>query len=296
MRKKRFFEINQDMKRFSKKRILITGAGSGLGRALSLEFARKAWRVGVAEINQQRAAETVSMVNREGGEGLKVICDVTKAEELRKAASIVLEKWDGVDILVNNAGAAAFGLFEKIPIRTWDWILALNLRSVIHGCMLFVPILENQGGGHIVNIASIAGVASLPEMGSYSLTKAGVVSLSETLRSELSPKNIGVTVACPAYFKTNEMDSFTSPDRRQVELADAIRNRSSTILRLLLSGKTAEDVAKDVIRAVSKNRLYVIPQPEGRLLWRMKRSFPESYYKLLSTIYRKGYFDKFFGI
>jgi len=162
--------------------------------------------------------------------------------------------------------------------------------------MLFVPILEDQGGGHIVNIASIAGIASLPEMGSYSLTKAAVVSLSETLRSELSPKNIGVTVACPTYFRTNEADSFTSPDGRQMELADAIRNRSSTILRLLLSGKTAEDVAKDVVRAISKNRLYVIPQAEGRFLWRMKRVFPESYYRLLSAIYRKGYFDRFFGI
>ena len=108
MRTTRFLDINQGMKRFSKKRILITGAGSGLGRALSLEFARKEWRVAVAEINQKRAVETVSMVNREGGEGLEVICDVTRMEELQEAAATVLEKWDGVDIVVNNAGAAAF--------------------------------------------------------------------------------------------------------------------------------------------------------------------------------------------
>ena len=284
------------MDRFPEKRILITGAGSGLGRALSLEFARKRWRVCVTEINRQTAEETVRLVDGEGGEGIEVICDVTKEEDLQKAATHILEEWGGVDIMVNNAGAAGFGYFEKIPRDMWEWIFELNLKSVINGCRIFIPIMEAQKGGHIVNIASIAGLLSLPEMCSYSVTKAGVVSLSETLRSELSRKNIGVTVVCPTYFKTNEMNSFVSPDERQRELANAIRNRSSKILRILSSDKTAEDVARYVVKSIDRNRLYSIPQFDGRFLWTLKRYFPEFYYRMVSILYRKGYFDKIFGI
>jgi short-subunit dehydrogenase len=133
-------------------------------------------------------------------------------------------------------------------------------------------------------------------MCSYSVTKAGVVSLSETLRSELSRKNIGVTVVCPTYFKTNEMNSFVSLDERQRELANAIRNRSSKILRILSSDKTAEDVARYVVKSIDRNRLYSIPQFDGRFLWTLKRYFPEFYYRMVSILYRKGYFDKIFGI
>ncbi len=284
------------MNRFPKKRVLITGAGSGLGRALSLEFARKGWRVAIAEINRQTAGETVRLVNSAGGKGLEIICDVTRIEDLERTASYVVEKWGGVDIVINNAGAAAFGHLEKIPAEMWDRILDLNLKSVINVCRLFIPILEDQGGGQIVNIASIAGIISFPEMGSYNATKAGVISLSETLRSELAPRNIGLTVVCPTYFKTNEMDSFAATDPRQQRLADAIRNRSSLLLRILLSGKTAEDVARHVVRSIEKNRLYVIPQLDGRFSWALKRYCPERYHQILSFIYLRGYFDKIFGI
>jgi NAD(P)-dependent dehydrogenase (short-subunit alcohol dehydrogenase family) len=200
------------MKKFPKKRIVITGAGSGLGRAIAMEFAAQGWNICVSDINMDRANETLAMIKKNGGDGYAAFCDVTKPEQVDELAENLVKQWGGVDIVVNNAGVAAAGYMEKIPLETWEWILNINLKSVIYGCRTFIPILAKQGGGHIVNVASNAGIASLPEMSCYNVTKAGVISLSETLRAELKPKNIGVSVVAPTFFKTNLMDQFTSPD------------------------------------------------------------------------------------
>jgi NAD(P)-dependent dehydrogenase (short-subunit alcohol dehydrogenase family) len=275
------------MKRFQNKRVLITGAGSGLGKALALEFAEMGWKVAIAEINQERSKETADIVNRKGGQSLEISCDVTKPEDLENAAERVKEKWGGIDIIVNNAGVSAAGFFEKIPLDKWEWIIDINLKSIIYGCRAFIPMLKEQGEGYIVNTASSMGIASLPEMASYNMTKAGVISLSETLRLELAPHNIGVSVICPAFFKTNLMDQFTSTDERQRILAEAFFSKSTV---------TAEKIARHVIRSIRKKRFYIITQFDGKLMWYAKRYFPELYFKTASYIYRSKLFEKFLGV
>ena len=242
------------MKRFGKKRALVTGAGSGFGRALAMEFAKRGFRVGVADINAETAAQTVRMVNAAGGSGVAIPCDVSKLEEIEKMAGTVRELWDGVDILVNNAGVAGAGLTADIPMDQWEWILAINFKSVLYGCRTFIPMMEAQGGGHIVNMASAAGFASLPEMSCYNVPKAAVISLSETLRVELAPKNIGVTVITPTFFKTNLMDRFRSPNERQRKMSQSFFRKTSA---------TAEDIAKHTMKCIEKNRLYVVTQRTG---------------------------------
>ena len=275
------------MKKFPKKRIVITGAGSGLGRAISLEFAKLGWKVCASDIDMKRASKTATLVDKAGGRGFASLCDVTKAEDLTSLANTLEDKWGGVDIVVNNAGAAAAGYMEKIPLETWEWIMALNLKSVIYGCRAFIPLLENQKKGHIINIASNAGIASLPEMSCYNVTKAGVISLSETLKIELAPKNIGVTVVTPTFFKTNLMDNFRSPDERQKTMANAFFEKARV---------TAEDVAKHIVKAVNKNKLYVITQVDGKFVWFLKRMIPEFYFKILAWGYKKGYGEKLLGV
>lgn len=275
------------MKKFPEKRIIITGAGSGLGRAISLEFAKLGWRICVTDINLERADETLALVEEAGGSGFSVMCDVTKPESFTDLADMLEETWGGVDILVNNAGVVAAGFMEKIPLETWEWILSTNLKSVIYGCRAFIPLLEKQKTGHIINVASSAGIVSLPEMSCYNVTKAGVISLSETLRVELSSKNIGVSVVAPTFFKTNLMDSFTSSDERQKKMADAFFNKSRA---------TSEDVARHIIKAVRKNRLYIITQADGKLAWLHKRTTPEIFFKMMSWMYRKGLADRLLGV
>jgi short-subunit dehydrogenase len=274
-------------KKFPGKRVFITGAGSGLGRALSIEFAKKGWNIVVSDINIERIKETIKLVTEAGGKGYELKCDVTKSVELEKAAKFVEEKFNGIDILINNAGVSAGGYFEKIPLDKWEWILNLNLKSIINGCRSFIPIMEQQNYSHIVNIASSAGIASLPEMSSYNVTKAGAISLSETLRVELTPKNIGVSVVCPTFFKSNLMDEFISTDERQKIIAEKFFEKSK-----ISSGK----IARDTIKAIEKNKLYVISQLDGKFVWWAKRHAPELYFKIMGYFYKKGYFEKVLGI
>jgi NAD(P)-dependent dehydrogenase (short-subunit alcohol dehydrogenase family) len=275
------------MKKFPKKRIMITGAGSGLGRAMALEFASMGWRVCVSDINKERADETLSLVEKKGGSGFVSVCDVRQPENIEALAAEIEKAWGGVDVVVNNAGVAAAGFMEKIPLETWDWILDINLKSVIYGCRTFIPMMAKQGGGHIVNVASNAGIASLPEMACYNVTKAAVISLSETLRAELKAKNIGVSVVAPTFFKTNLMDQFTSSDERQRKMASAFFDKSRV---------TAGDVARHVVRSVKRDRLYVITQADGKFTWLAKRLTPETYFNVMGWGYKKGLMNKYLGI
>ncbi len=270
-------------KKFPNKRVVITGAGSGLGRALALEFAKKNWKIAIAEISKERAGETAVLVEQNGGTPLVIPCDVTKPEDLDRVLATLKKEWNGVDILINNAGVASAGWFEKIPLEKWDWIIGLNTKSIVHGCRSFIPYFTGQKSGYIVNVASNAGIASMPEMASYNATKAAAISLTETIKIELSRHNIGVSVVCPTFFKTNLMDQFTSPDKRQLELANTFFGNAQV---------SAEKVARHTITSIEKNRFYVITQKDGRNMWRMKRYFPELYFKVFSLLYRTGFYDR----
>jgi NAD(P)-dependent dehydrogenase (short-subunit alcohol dehydrogenase family) len=258
--------------RFPKKRIFITGAGSGLGRALALRFAAEGWKIAIADINMERAEETATLVRGKGGEAMTLRCDVSRPEEIEKAAASVKEAWGGIDILVNNAGIAAAGTMECIPLEEWDRIININFKSVVYGCRTFIPLMKEQGAGHIVNVASNAGIASLPEMASYNATKAAVISLSETLRAELAEHGIGVTAVCPSFVKTNLMESFHCTDETQRVMAMGFFNTAIC---------SPDEFADYTCRSIAKNRLYSIAQRDGRFVWRFKRRFPELYSKLV---------------
>lgn len=275
------------MKRFPKKRIFITGAGSGFGRQMAIEFAKMGWRIGCADINMQGVSETIELVKRNGGTAIPIPCDVTKPEDFENAAKILEKEWQGVDIVVNNAGVAAAGFMEKIPLETWEWIININFKGVVYGCRTFIPMLEKQGGGYIVNVASNAGITSLPEMSCYNATKAAVISLSETLVSELYPKKIGVTVVAPTFFKTNLDKTMRVTDARQEKMAATFFQKSRA---------TSEEIAKHTIRSIEKNKLYVITQIDGKISWFTKRMTPEIYYKVIKWGYKYRVMDKYLGL
>lgn len=276
------------MQRFKTKTVVITGAGSGLGRGLAIEFAKLGWNVAVCDINGDRADESVRFVDNAGGHGLPVRCDVTRWEEMQRLADAVIAKWGAADIIINNAGVPVVGFMEKIPLEDWKFEIDMMLMSVIYGCRIFIPIFKKQGWGHIVNTASAAGIVSMPEMSPYNVTKAGVISLSETLRVELRGSNIGVTVICPTFFKTNLMDQARYTDERQLKMANAFFSKFSL--------GTIESVSRAALKAIRKNKLYVLPQPDAKLIWLMKRMTPHSYYNINGFFYSRGWLDKRLGI
>lgn len=271
-------------KKYPLKRVVITGAGSGLGRALALCFAAQGWKIAVTDIDPQRMLETAKLVVDAGGSALTAVCDVTKLEDIVSLRDAVTAEWGGADILVNNAGIVTGGFMEKIPLEDWDRVLATNLDSIIYGCRTFIPLFKEQGYGYIVNVASGAGIASLPEMMPYNVSKAGAISISETLKIELGGRNIGVTVVCPSFFKTNLLDRFTSTDARQEKMAHNFFAKSGT---------SADMVARHVMRRVNRGKLYAIRQLDGRALWFFKRHFPESFFNLFAWLYKKGLYDKY---
>jgi len=276
------------MDRFKTKIAVITGAGSGLGRGLALEFAKLNWRVAVCDIEESRISETVRLVNEAGGEGLPVQCDVTQYEQIEAMAKAVLGKWGGADILINNAGVPVSGYFEKIPLENWRFEIDVMLMSVIYGCRVFIPVFKKQGWGHIVNTASAAAITASGEMGPYSITKAGVVALSETLYSEFRGCNIGTTVLCPSFFKTNLLDKARYCDERQRRMAEAFFEKYST--------GTVESVSRAALKGIRKNKLYVLPQLDIKIMWFMKRMAPSASRKLDAFLYSRGFIDRLLGI
>jgi NAD(P)-dependent dehydrogenase (short-subunit alcohol dehydrogenase family) len=257
----------------------LTGSASGIGRALAIAFATKGAKVLIADINQQGSEETLEMVKKAGGSGETYFCDVTKPEDVQKMADYGFEKWGGIDLLINNAGVAAAGLVGDIPIKDWEWIFAVNFWGMVYGCHFFIPKMKAQGDGYIVNVASAAGILSLPEMASYNTTKAAVIALSETLKGELAPHRIGVTALCPTFFKTNLLQTMRYTDEWQKEFSNA----AFAYARI-----TTEKIANITVKAIEREKLYVVPQLSGKIMWAVKRLSPGMFYWNFAFLNRIG--------
>lgn len=250
----------------SRRHAVITGAASGLGRALAVRLGRDGWHVAVCDVDEDRARETVSLVERAGGTAQAERLDVTRPADWEALRDRLRGGWERIDLLVNNAGVSGAGEVGRFPLDDWRWILDVNLFGVINGCHYFVDWLaENPRGSHIVNTASMAAVVSAPTMGGYSASKAAVVSLSETLYAELLHRGVGVTVLCPGFVRTNLLDG----GRWQRPALQASARRYFARSRM-----TAEDVAEATLRAIRRRRLYVVVPLRGRVVWRLKRLMP----------------------
>lgn len=258
---------------------VITGAGSGLGRALATALGGRGWRVGICDINVPGAEETLASVKEAGGSGGVFRCDVRSADEVVSMAGRCFEEFGRVALLVNNAGVAAGGLVGDIPLSEWRKVVDTSLWGAVHGCHAFVPKMKEQGGGHILNVASSAGVACLPEMAPYNVAKAAVIALSETLRSELAPNRIGVTVACPTFFETNLLAGMSYTEEFQIEFAKSAFSNARV---------TTEDIARKLLGGVDRNRLYVFPQFAARWTWASKRLSPSAHHGAIALMCRMG--------
>ena len=263
-------------KKFPKKRAFITGAASGLGLAICERLARQGWKLLIADINAERLVQAESTLKELGAETLSMVIDVTVYESLEKAANTIQEAWSGVDLVFNNAGIATAGAIDELTLEDWERTINIDLWSVIYGCKVFTPMLKQQGGGYIINTASSAGTMAPPEMAAYNVAKAGVVSLSETLKIELCRDNIGVTVICPTVFVTSLGESIGTDRAMEKSLRK----------QLEISKVTPEHIVDDLITAIERDRLYVMTQSDAKWGWRFKRFFPEFYASFIGYFYR----------
>lgn len=259
----------------SGKRIFITGGSSGLGRALAERYAREGWRVCIGDLDEARGEAALAGLAA-GTESRFLRCDVTCEEDLAAAARWLEETWGGVDVVVNNAGVAVSGGIAETPLADWQWIVDVNLLGVVRGCKVFTPLFRRIGGGHFVNIASMAGLVHPPMMSAYAATKASVVALSEALRLELAPDRITVTVVCPGFFRTGLADAAraASPEIDGVTRALVVRAR-----------RTAPEMAELITRGVARGDFMVLTHRDGKLSWMLKRLLP---FPLYSRILERG--------
>jgi len=269
------------------KTAVITGAAYGLGKAYALEWARSGWRIGLVDIAAEEAERTLDEVRRAGGSGEVYACDVSSLEEVQAMADDVFSAWGEVGLLINNAGVFGAGCVGDVAMEDWRRIIAINFWGVVHGCHAFIPRMREQGFGHIVNTASSGGIISTPETAPYNASKAGVISVSETIRSELAPYGVGVTVVCPTFIDTHLLSSMTvTQDTPIGDIAKAAFE---------FSRMSADEIAEKVMRAVEKNRLYVFPQLSSKVLWMNKRIWPSFYFTLLSFLYRHDLAEPLFS-
>jgi NAD(P)-dependent dehydrogenase (short-subunit alcohol dehydrogenase family) len=268
------------------KTVVITGAASGLGRAFALAWAAKGWKVGILDIDMEGAEETRSIVAKAGGSGEVFQCDVSSLQEVEAAAEHFYDLWGELGVLVNNAGVGGGGAVGEIPIEHWDKVIGIDLWGVVYGCHAFIPRMKAQGQGHIVNVASGAGLLSAPKFAPYNMSKAAVVALTQTLKSELAPSGIGVTVVCPPVVKTAIIDNT-------LEMAGEIDYDIEHEVKLLKTALdnsriTPEDIAERTLKAVERNRLYVVPGIPLRISWLNSRNVPSLFYGVMAFLTRRG--------
>ncbi|TRW48865.1 SDR family oxidoreductase [Aliidiomarina halalkaliphila] len=255
----------------SPQRIFITGGASGFGFALATHYAKQGWRVAIGDISDEQghlAATELGKLNPKT-EARYLHCNVTQESDLAKAMAVLKRDWDGLDVIVNNAGVAQVGAIDTVDMQDWQWITDINVFGVVRGCKHAVPLFKHQGSGYIVNIASMAGLLDVPNMAAYNATKAAVVSISETLQHELAPHNIGVSVVCPSFFRTNLGATMRSTVPGMDKTLDKLMSKSTL---------SADDIAQVVAKAIEKRQFYVIPHANARRIWRLKTWLPRRWY------------------
>jgi len=257
------------------RRVLITGAGSGLGQALALRYAKAGERVACVDLSTERSDVTRAMLAGNGH--LALAADVGDDGAMEQLREQVVREWGGVDVLINNAGIASGGPMVETTMDEWRRLLEVDLLSVVRGCRMFLPGMLAAGKGQIISTASFAGLAGAPNMMTYGVAKAGVVALSEQLRAEVQHKGVRVSVICPSFFRTNLCDTAIGSEKVKhlaVKMMDA-------------SPDTLDSVADKVFADAERGRFLIIPTRDEPMRWRVKRWLPELYFRQMTRLVHK---------
>jgi NAD(P)-dependent dehydrogenase (short-subunit alcohol dehydrogenase family) len=259
------------MKEFQGKVAVVTGAASGIGRALAERCAQEGMKVVLADIEEQTLMQARQELKAAGAQVLAIPTDVSKVGDVEALAEKAFDTYGAVHLLFNNAGVGAGTIIWESTLADWEWSLGINLWGVIYGIRAFVPrMLEQDTEGHIVNTASVAGLTSGPGLGIYKVTKHGVVTLSETLHHELALRGAKVkaSVLCPGFVNTRIMDSVRNrPARLQNDPAEEQLGPESEALVQLMrqaveAGMPPHQVADIVFKAIRDERFYILTHPE----------------------------------
>ncbi len=259
-------------------RAVVTGAGSGIGQAFAVELARRGGRVVCSDVDLESARRTAHAITDDGGEAIAQACDVGDLEQVQALAKTA-DVWFGAPptLVINNAGVGAGGdVVGSTPIDDWRWTLDVNLWGPIHGCHVFVPLLREQGHGGIINVASAASFGAAPRMAAYNVSKAGVLSLSETLSAELAGTGVAVSVLCPTFVKTNIITSG--------RIGEKASGAATALMKI--TGISAASAVRTCLDTHDRGGLYVVPNLDAKIGWELKRHAPRTYTRAVGLLGR----------
>lgn len=263
------------------KKVLVTGAASGIGRELALAFAAEEATLLLADIDETGLEETARMLD-----GMKVHCrsyvvDISDRRQVGDMATKVREEFGGLDVLVNNAGVFVWADVADTTLEDWDWIVGVNLWGPIHTINAFLPGMIERKGGNIVNVASLGGLVTMPTVGAYSATKFGLVGLTETLQHELRPHGIAVTLVCPGNIRTPIID--------HVKVRGYDREKLAKLSYGIMPRMAADKAAAIILKGVKRGRAMVVLTPSAHIMWYIKRLSPALYRTVLGSPMQKVY-------
>jgi NAD(P)-dependent dehydrogenase (short-subunit alcohol dehydrogenase family) len=268
------------MKSFLDKVAAITGAGSGIGRALSIELAKAGAHLGISDINGTTLDETAQQARALGARVTTAVLDVSKRDAVYAWADAVVKDHGRANLVFNNAGVAVGSLIEGVSYEDFEWIMGINFWGVVYGTKAFLPHLRAAGEGHVVNISSVFGLIAVPGNGTYNASKFAVRGFTEALRQELDMTGGAVSCTCvhPGGIKTNIVrDSRMSDNLTGVLVKDAEQGKRD-FEKMFIT--TPEQAAKVILRAVLKNKRRVLIGPDARAIDTMARLLPTAYQRL----------------
>jgi NAD(P)-dependent dehydrogenase (short-subunit alcohol dehydrogenase family) len=255
------------------KRALVTGAASGIGRAIALRLADEGCNLYLLDINEENLAEVAADCRSRGVETVAARCDVSRTDEITRVNAEMLSHWGKLDILVNNAGVAYYGPTENMTAEQWDWLLKINLLAPIQFTRELLPALKAQPEAHIVNMASMWGLVGMGRFTAYNVSKFALVGFSESLRAEFDRQGLGVTAVCPGFVRT-----------KLFEEAPCGHPKRRTPVPHRVFSTTPERVAQRVVRAIYRDQRLVVITPLAHLLYYTKRFAPG----LIDALQRMG--------
>lgn len=243
---------------------VITGAGSGIGSALATAFASEGMRLMLADIDARRLDGVADDLRQDGHEVATRVTDVADGAEIDALAKETLAVFGEVHVVCNNAGIGGGGMVADFDVDLWKRVIDTDLWSVLHGLRVFLPILVEQGEGHVVNTASVAGLFAPPFMGPYDVSKAGVVAISEAAFNEMAmfAPGVGISVLCPGWVRTNIAEAqIADAEAAAGDDGDMVSAFGDMIRGYIESGKDPADVASQVVDAVKTRRFYILTHP-----------------------------------
>ncbi|HXH18383.1 MAG TPA: SDR family NAD(P)-dependent oxidoreductase [Chitinophagales bacterium] len=249
---------------FPSRRAFITGGGGSLGKAFAMLLSKDGWTIGITDISDKALESAKQAIESSGGKCLTYQFDVSDKSAYKKAFDDFVSRYGGLDLLINNAGIGDGGLFGHYELEKWDWITGINQMAVIYGSHYAAQVMKKQRSGHILTISSVAGVACMPNMAMYNVTKAASLALSESIYAELKPFNVSVSVALPEFFKSGIMQ-YARGDENAVNIG------TKKIEKAPIS---PEEVAEYILKQCGKGKFYILHPFKAKLAFFVRNVFP----------------------